>query len=71
MKEINCKVEISFSPETLKEAAKIICKETKDNAFFRDAVEASIASAIRENPLPFADEDEIAEKIVDRLIGED
>lgn len=67
-------VEFSFKPLNVSEACQILSQELKKHGDFYDAFVASVRSAIEEIPSDvdvFEYEQEISEKIVKRISGEE
>lgn len=67
-------IHFDYSPQTVKEACKIIRDELFRHGDLYMAFLASIESSLREqkvNALPFQPERDIADKILQRIIGED
>lgn len=67
-------IHFDYSPLTVKEACKILQKELLKHEELYNGFIASIASSLHEEQvfiLPFQDENDIAEKILERIIGEE
>lgn len=67
-------IHFDYSPQTVKEACKIIRDELFRHGDLYMAFLASIESSLREqkvNALPFQPERDIADKVLQRIIGED
>lgn len=60
---------LSYTPETLKEATKIIANEYMTNNYFRAAVISSINSALNERWMGGDSRDHLADRIADRIFG--
>ena len=59
---------LSYTPETLQEATKILSSEYLSNAYFRSAVVSSIRSVLNERWTGDSS-DRLADKIADRVFG--
>ena len=59
---------LSYTPETLQEATKILSSEYLSNAYFRSAVVSSIRSVLNERWTGDSS-DRLADKIADRIFG--
>ena len=67
-------IHFDYSPQTVKEACKILREELFRHGDLYMAFLASIESSLREQKitaLPFQPESDIADKILQRIIGED
>ena len=67
-------IHFDYSPQTVKEACKILRDELSKNGDLYMAFLASIKSSLREQKataLPFQPERDIADNILQRIIGED
>ena len=67
-------IHFDYSPQTVKEACKILREELFKHGDLYMAFLASIESSLREKKataLPFQTESDIADKILQRIIGED
>lgn len=62
-------VMLSYTPETLQEATKIIASEYLTNTYFRAAVISSINSALNERWMGGNTRDNLANRIADRVFG--
>lgn len=64
----NADIRFRFTPETIEDAAKVICHSFSLDRELYDAFVASIESALREMP-PRIDRWRAAKRIADRIIG--
>ena len=67
-------IHFDYSPQTVKESCKILRDERLKHGDLYRAFSASIESSLREQKitaLPFQPESDIADKILQRIIGED
>lgn len=60
---------LSYTPETLQEATKIIAGEYLTNTYFRAAVISSINSVLNERWMGGNSRDNLASRIADRVFG--
>lgn len=60
---------LSYTPETLQEATKIILNEYLTNTYFKAAVISSINSALNERWMGGNSRDSLANRIADRVFG--
>ena len=60
---------LSYTPETLQEATKIISNEYLTNTYFKAAVISSINSALNERWMGGNSRDSLANRIADRVFG--
>lgn len=60
---------LSYTPETLQEATKIIASEYLTNTYFKAAVISSINSALNERWMGGNSRDSLANRIADRVFG--
>jgi len=60
---------LSYTPETLQEATKIIAGEYLTNTYFRAAVISSVNSVLNERWMGGNSRDNLASRIADRVFG--
>lgn len=64
-------VYIEYTPNSLQEASKMLIQEIENNPSMRSGIIFSIVSALNDYNLPFMPEDELADHILKRVIGEE